>query len=427
MTTTPTKQDSGSKVSAVLEWFFREIQWTVRVLASSADRFYWDNGFSKAAALAYTSILSLVPAMALGCALLASFAVSKQYVPDVRRFIFKQFVPNMEVVDTILNHLTQFSETVSSLNLLVILFLVVTSVLLINSIEYVLNEIWQVYEPRSYSSRIMVFCTIIVLAPILALSAYYTAKVQIEPLLNNIVISPYFNVGYNYILPFLIDFLAFLFLYFMVPKAPVKMHSASFGAFIAALFFGVAKASFTFYIVQFSSYEKIYGTIAAIPVFLFWLYLAWSIVLFGCETCYQAQYLPRRGKLWKHSVLSVGDAKLVLALQSILMVEQAFREGKKLPNDWEISEALGCSSVVLRPVLSLLEKAGIVAWGDSRDMPLTLLKSPNTISLIEIKDALSKSTREIRHSNSIAKFFRCFHDTEKLKVTTLADIIKDQG
>ncbi len=406
-------------------WFVSEVRWLSRVIVSSVDRFYWGNGFSKASSLAYTTLLSLVPITALAFGLLASFAVSGDKLPEIRKFIFSQFVPNMEAVDSVLHYLGEFSSMISSLNILVAAFLVVTAVILINSVEYALNEIWQVYEARSLSNRIGIYSAVIVVAPVLALSAYYFGKFRLGYFGsgNGQEWIWYLNAIYTAILPFLIDFVAFFSLYYLVPKAPVQVRSAMFGAFLGGFLFGFAKIGFAVYVERFSSYYTIYQTLAAIPIFLFWLYLAWTIVLFGAEASYQAQYLPRNGKLWKRSVMSVGDAGMVLAVQSLVMIADAFIKGRRPPNDLEVAEALGCSTVVLKPALDALERRGILARGDSRDNPLILIRSPETIELREVREALFSSRQALHYPREMALMFRSFEEGAG-GVTTLTDLVR---
>ena len=402
--------------------FVSEVRWLCRVIISSADRFYWDNGFSKAASLAYTTLLSLVPLMALAFGMFASFAVSSEHIPEVRRFILKQFVPDVNSVDTALAYLSTFSERLSSFNAIVILFLVITSILLMNSIEYILNEVWQVYEPRTIAHRVAIFCAILVIAPALAISAYYFNSSRVEPLLAG------YGGGlwvYNSLLPFLIDFLAFVSLFYLVPKAPVKLGAACFGALMTAVLFGLAKEGYAEHIVRFSSYSAIYTTLAAIPISLFWLYIGWTIVLFGAELSYQAQYLPHHGKVWKRSVLSVGDARMLLAVQSLVIITRAFQRGGVLPSDIELAETLGCSSVVLKPTIDALERAQIVCRGDSRDMPLTLMRSPERLTIAEIREALFGGRASVHFPAEVSRVFQSFVSPGQAESVTLAQICKE--
>ncbi len=415
------EEENGSFISRSID----DVRWLIRVFVSSADRFYWDNGFSKAASLAYTSLFAIVPVLVLAFGLLGSFALSNEHLPEVRDFIIRQFVPQLDVVNEILVHLTKFSEALRSLNLLAVVFVVVTAVLLLNSIEFALNEVWQVYESRSISHRIGIFCTIIVVAPILAVSTYYFASFRLEGFLSSF--GGQFSLDYIYktLLPFLIDFGAFWFLYYYVPKAPVTFRSAVIGGALAALLFGLAKEGFASYIERFSSYDKIYGALASLPIFLFWLYLAWTIVLFGAEISYQAQYLPRKGKLWKRAVMSIGDGKFVLALQALTMIVRGFLKGEKLPNDLEIAESLGCSSVLLKPILDALGRVGIIQRGDSRLMPLVLMRSPDRISLQDISVALQLRETSPHMSRELTKTFQVFSTSQDPSKITLADICRE--
>ncbi|HMO02807.1 MAG TPA: YhjD/YihY/BrkB family envelope integrity protein [Oligoflexia bacterium] len=365
---------------------WERIKWWVRVVISGIDRFYWDNGFSKAAALAYSTLLSLVPVMALSYGLLASFVSRSESIPELRDFIihvFKQFTPSTAAVDTVLNYLSNSSAIITGLNELAFIFLVITAILLLNSVENTLNEVWQVFEARPLWHRITRFCTIIVIAPALALSGYYTST-RIS-LFDEVTWIAHFS---SLAVPYLVDFTAFVLLYYMIPKAPVKLVPAIFGALFSALLFGIAKDLFAIFVVKFSAHAAIYGTIAAVPIFLIWLYCAWSIVLLGAEISWQAQYLPRSGKIWKYTLLSSGDGRLLLAVQVLILVARSYLAGRRAPNDLELAESLRCSSAVLKPIIESLIKDKIIARADSREMQIALLKDPSQIDLSALADQL---------------------------------------
>ena len=170
-----TEARRGLKVS------WSEVKWLLRVFVSSGDRFYWDNGFSRAASLAYSSLLSLIPITALCFGILATFVQTADHMTQVREFFFKQFVPGTSTFNQLLPLLEQFSDKIIQLNYVVITTLIVTSILLLNSIEYTLNQVWQVYEVRPITDRLAIFCAIIVLIPFFAISGYYTSA-KVEPL-----------------------------------------------------------------------------------------------------------------------------------------------------------------------------------------------------------------------------------------------------
>jgi YihY family inner membrane protein len=401
------------------------IRWIFHVIRSAVERFYWDNGFSKAASLAYTSLISLVPITFLGFGFLASFAVSNQDLLKVREFIFRQFVPNQQTVSTILEELSKIDQALnsSSFSVLAIVFFGVTALLLINSIEYALNETWQVFEPRSIAQRISIFCAILVITPILLVSAYYTTKLRIEPFLMGIEALQPFSEVYNHVVSFLIDGAAFFMLFFLIPKAPVKVNSALFGAFITALLFGVAKYYFTFYLVHFTSYDKIYGAVAVIPIFLFWLYLTWTIILFGCEVSYQFQHLPISGKIWKKQVTSIGDGALLLAIQTLILIGKSFYCGSRGMTELSLCEKLGTSSIVIKPIIGALKKSGIVLQADGIESLLVCAKDPKIISVEEIQRSLLPPETEVHLPLELSLFFSSLHPKADSKSVSLESLI----
>lgn len=422
-TETPEDAPKVTGPRSVVRWLVDELIWIARVFISSGDRFYWDNGFSRAASLAYTTLFSVVPASAFMFAFLASLSIQGDHLPRLQEFLFRQFLPDSASTDQVVEYLSRFSSTVMSASPLVAAAVLITLILLINSVESVLNEIWQVYEPRTVAQRVAIFCAIIVIGPIMAFSGYWFITSRITPLIDELSgVNLYVTQVYRYLMPILIDCVAFVSLYHLVPKAPVRFRSAIFGGFIAAVLFSGTKWAFAVYIEEFSSYNQIYGALGAVPVFLFWLYLLWVIVVFGAELCYQAQHLPRFGALQRRSVRSVGDSALVLAVQALTMVASAFLNGRRLPNDLEIAEALGCSSVVLRPTLAALEKAGIIAHGDSREMPVILLRTPESISLSEIQRAVLGTRAAVQYPEVLCRLFGELK--EKGSTLSLAGLVK---
>jgi len=399
-----------------------ELKWLGRVLVSSADRFYWDNGFSKAASLAYSSLLSLIPLTALCFGILAAFmSGGEEYMSQIREFFFRQFIPGSTALDALMPLVEKFSSKMTSFYF--VAALIGTSLLLLNSIEYTLNQVWQVYETRRITDKIAIFCAIIVLLPVFAFSGYYTST-KVEPLFADFGLV---SGVYHDTMPFLIDCVAFVMLYFLVPKAPVRFVPALFGAFVASLLFGLAKHWFAYYIVEFSTYERVYESLALVPIFLIWLYVSWSIVLFGAEISYQAQHLPRSGKLWTRSLMSIGDGAMLLAVQSLVIVAKAFAGGQKIPNELEIAEALGCSSLVLKSSLDSLEKAGLIMRGDSRDMPLLLMKSPEAITVSEIREAVFKKRQAMFLGGEISRLYECFGGAKRASQVSLSQIISQQS
>ena len=398
--------------------FAIRIRWLARVFISAFDRFYTDGGFRRSAALAYTTLLSLVPVTALFFGVLASFAVSEKFIPEVRDYIFRQWIPDADFVDKVLEYLSNYSSIISSLDALVIVVFAITAIVLISTIEKSLNEIWQVYEVRTFTQRLLIFCAVVVITPILAISVYYFTTVRVDLFVSKMLHSDALTSYISYLVPYFFDSLAFFALYLLVPYAPVKIRSAVFGALVAALLFGAAKGGFALYVEKFPTYDKVYGALAAVPLLLVWVYFAWCIVLFGAECAYQWQHLPYTGKLWKRTLLTVGDSKLILAIQALVAIGTAYDKGERPPNELELCEELGCSSVILKPIISQLEKASFITRSDTKDQSLTLLMSPVKILVTDIKSVICDA-RDLSYPTSLKKFF----DKINNKSTSLKELI----
>jgi len=237
-------------------------------------------------------------------------------------------------------------------------------------------------------------------------------------------LAPFYKF-YQDSLPFLIDMLAFVALYYLVPKAPVRIASAAFGGFVSSTLFGLAKHYFATYVEEIASYQSVYESLAVVPIFLFWLYISWTVVLFGAEVSYQAQHLPKIGRLWKRSLMTVGDGAMLLTMQALVLIVRAFKSGQKPPNEIEVAAALGCSSVVLKPSLDALEQSGLVMRGEGRDMPLLLMRSPDMISVAAVQEAVFKKRQSMILGVEMRRMYDCFTNEKSPAAVSLAELVRD--
>ena len=106
-----------------------------------------------------------------------------------------------------------------------------------------------------------------------------------------------------------------------------------------------------------------------------------------------------------------------------MLIGKSFKNGEALPTDLEIAEKLGCSSVVLKPAIDLLERSKIIVRGDNHEMPLTLLKAPEKIVLKDVKQALYRNNKNINFPSEMTKVFENFNLNKESQDLTLADII----
>jgi Predicted membrane protein len=252
---------------------------------------------TSAAELAYTTILALVPLITVIFALLSAFPMFDEVSQSLKQLIYSNLVPTAS--DTIQNYLEQFIANTKKMTLVGIIGLIVTSLLLINSINNALNRIWRTKRKRSFMYNLTMYWTILTLGPILvgssvAVSSYiFSLKWLSDAASGDVLLST---------LPFIISIVGFWLLYSIIPTESVPFKEALIGALVAAILFEIGKRAFALYVTSFPTYQLIYGVVSSIPIMLVWIYCSWCIVLFGAEFAATLTDYNRHNKMHlKHS------------------------------------------------------------------------------------------------------------------------------
>lgn len=281
-----------------------------------SQEFMQDACLMRASALTFTSLLALVPLMVVVYSALSMFPFFDQAASQIRSFIFSNFVPHTgQVVE---QYLLTFQQQASHLPLLGFVFLFVTAIMMMLTLERTLNAIWKVRKPRQLKGSLLLYWAVLTIGPLL--------------LGASLIVSSYFislhwladsQVGRTYshhllrMLPFICTVLAFWFLYLVVPHCKVRVKDAFFGALVAAVLFEVGKRLFTWYVVSFPTYTLIYGALASVPLFLLWLYVSWIVFLFGAEVVngLRLGHAKRSDNSWPTLLLALGILRLAFQAQ----------------------------------------------------------------------------------------------------------------
>ncbi len=249
-------------------------------------RYFWGhlvevNSIQSAAALAYTTLLSLVPLIAVSLSIFAAFPAFDGLSEQMQQFVFNNFVPAAGQV--IQQNLNTFAEKAKQLTSVGIVVLLVTAIMMMATIEKSFNSIWQVSVNKSLLKRFVIYWSVLTLGPLMmgggmAMTSYIISL----PLFTESAT----RFGILRFVPFLLEVFTFTLLYLVVPNAKVKVSQALIGGLLAALLFELAKFCFTWYISHFPTYETIYGALATVPIFLIWVYLSWLVALIGAGFTY---------------------------------------------------------------------------------------------------------------------------------------------
>jgi len=233
-----------------------------------------------AASLTFTTVLSIVPLLAVVLSLFTAFPLFTQFSEALQTFMSNSLMPPT-VSDTIMTYLNEFAAQASRLTAIGGGFLVLTVVFLITSVESALNTIWRVDRQRRATHRLLVYWAIITLGPVLAGASLYATAFLARESLGLLVQVPILLEIAIKLLPVVFGALAFGALFIVVPNTRVNRGDALVGGLISALILETMKIGFAYYVASFSTYTMIYGAFAALPVFLIWVYLCWLGILAG--------------------------------------------------------------------------------------------------------------------------------------------------
>ncbi len=254
------------------------------VLPHVNREFRYDECLLRAQALSFSALLALVPLMAISFSVISLASSGAQ--AKLQAFLFEHLIPASGSAVT--EHIAAFSQRASTVGLVGLVFLILTAVGLFATIEHTFNAIWGVTRRRSPMARFLAFWSIITLGPsLLGVSIYLTASVR------EMVSVPVFQRTTAYLLPLVLTWAAFTWLYVLAPHTRVRLKPALIAGVAAGSLWEAAKYAFDYYASLAVAVSKIYGSLGILPLFLAWLFLSWVIVLFGAELSYTLQHWSR--------------------------------------------------------------------------------------------------------------------------------------
>ena len=233
-----------------------------------------------AASLAFTTVLAIVPLLAVTLALMTAFPIFSDFESALQVFLREQLMPD-EFSTTIMQYLDDFVSKASRLSTVGGLFLLVTAVLVILSIDDALNDIWHVRVQRPISQRLLIYWAVLTLGPVILGASIW---------MSTLVASQAFTLGESTILPlgavaawvpYLLVAVGASLLFAIVPNCRVSWRLALAGGFTTATLFEAIKWGLGIYFAQIPTYTVIYGAFSVLPAFLIWIYLSWMAVLIG--------------------------------------------------------------------------------------------------------------------------------------------------
>ena len=317
-------------------------------------RFSEDRCLQVAGSLTYTTLLALVPLLTVALALITAFPVFGAFTSGVDDWLAQNVLPQ-QVANGITKYLAQFAENAARLTAVGIVFLAITALMTMLTIDRALNQIFRVMRARPISQRLLMYWAVLTLGPILMGLSVSMTSYLVSTSLGLAKGAPILGEALLRVVPVLLASVAITLLYLWVPNRRVRTRHAVIGGLIAGILFELMKRGFGLYITRFPTYTAVYGAFAAVPIFLLWLYLSWVVVLLGAAV---TALLPgyyrndRRG--------GASGQQFYDALSLLHQLVQAQRSGEVRPLA-RLANDLRLAPEQCERLLARMEKAGWVA------------------------------------------------------------------
>lgn len=298
---------------------------------------------STAAALTYQTLFAVVPLLTITYTVLEAFEAFSGVGDVLQDFVFDNVVP--ESVSVVQEYIQQFSSQAMSLSGPSLIVVGITAFLMMHTIEKSFNDIWRIREPRQGFQRILMYWAILTLGPVLMfLGLASTTYLFSLPIITGVGASKLFGV-----VPLALSTVFFTLMYVAVPNCQVPLRHGVIAAAVVAVGFELVKHLFGS-VMAMTDFAVIYGTYAAVPLFLIWLYVSWTIVLFGAE-------LNKNMGLFRSQRSPQMEPPLV---QILIILHEFFR-----------CHRLG-EVVTDKTITSLSHRVDMQAWHDYKSRLLTL-------------------------------------------------------
>ncbi len=316
----------------------------------------------RAMSMVYTTLLSIVPLLALSFSVLKAFGVTNQIQPLLLNLLEPLGEKGADIAQRIAGFIEKMN--VGVLGAVGLVLLLYTSISLIQKIEESLNYIWHAPRPRPLGERFTRYLTVLMVGPILVFSALgATAAVMniemVRGLMEMDVLGQVLQAG-SRLVPYLLIISAFTFIYRFIPNARIRLWPALVGGIVGGIAWQTAGWVFAVFIAGSNNYAAIYASFAILVLFMIWLYISWLVLLFGASVAFYVQhpeYLYMKG----------GEPRLSnrmrerLALSTMELVARRFMQGDAAPTQQEFTLQLRVPGHVLMVVLNALERKGLVA------------------------------------------------------------------
>jgi membrane protein len=356
-----------------------------------------DRCFIRASSLTFYTLLSIVPVAAMFFGVAKGFGFERR----LEKELFDRFPGQEEVLSQVINFSNSLLEQtqgglIAGVGLLVLFWSVLK---VLGHIEMALNDIWGIKKQRSWGRKFGDYLSIMLISPILVLmsgSATVFITTQVTQIAQKVellgVISPLISFLLKFT-PYVLIWALFTILYMIMPNTKVNFKAGLLGGVVAGTLYQIAQGAYISFQIGAARYNAIYGSFAALPLFLMWVQISWWIVLFGAELSFANQNVDTYEYEPDSLKVSPGFKKL-LTLQIAQLLVKKFANGDKPLTDIQISGQLEMPIRLVHNILFDLVASGLVSetkTNQDKEIAYQPARDINRLTIQYVLEALEKS------------------------------------
>jgi membrane protein len=315
----------------------------------------------RAMSLVYTTIISMVPLLALSFSVLKGFGVHNQIEPALLGLLEPLGDQRFEIMGKIVGFVDNIKVGVlGAVGLALLLYSVIA---MMHKIEKSFNYTWQITRGRTLSQRFSDYLSVILVGPLLIfLSVGITASIRSTETLEYLTTAPFISVVVQWsglLIPYLIMAVGFTFIYIFIPNTRVSAKSAFIGGLVTAVTWKIMGWVFAAFIANSASQTAVYSAFASVIIFMIWLYLGWLMLLIGASIAFYHQN-PQNILVRRDTVLLSNETREKLALNIIYLISKHFFYNKPPWNAEALANHLHLSVNAVADILEALKNTGFI-------------------------------------------------------------------
>ncbi len=358
----------------------------------------------RAMSLVYTTMLSLVPLLAVTFSVLKAFGVHNQIEPMLRNMLIALGPKGAEITSKVVGFVENTKVGVlGSVGLVLLIYFVVS---LVQKVEGNLNFIWRVSQPRGVAQRFSEYISVILVGPVLVFAALgVIASISSTALVQRLLsVEAIGTIAYltGRLIPYVLVCAAFTFFYVFIPNTRVRLRSAMVGGTVAGVLWATVGWLFASFVATSGKYAAIYSSFAVLVLFMIWLYVSWYILLIGAQIAYYHQHPQASGvrAQWRYAL--AGSMRERLALLIMYFVGYNHYFNKPAWTTETLAAQLGLETEPVQTMLAELVQDGFLVQTADETVGYVPARDIETITLKGLLDAIRGSDRQVSYAESIA-------------------------